>query len=269
MREVKIVKIGGSVITYKDRPYTVDYDSLANVARQLSKYVRDIGKPLIIIHGGGSFGHAAVKECGNKDSLDPLCASKVINAMMRLDSIFCDELIKLGLAVTPLPPHAVFYEVKDVKHPKGILKYDLSLIKYYIGVGVNPVLFGDVITVLSMDLSHSTFRVLSGDEIAWILAKELGIKEIIFVTRVGGLYTSDPHTSSSASLIRSISKSQLSEVVFAKPQGYDVTGGMEFKIRMGLELGIEGVKVKIVGYEGDNLYNSLVGLDFRGTTIWY
>ncbi len=267
---LKIVKIGGSVITYKDRPYTINSNALISIAEQVSRYVREYREPLLIIHGGGSFGHAAVSECIEKDGvLTSNCVAKVFQAMLSLNKVFCEYFVRFSIPIAPLQTHSIFYEVKHGDSSEIVCSLDV--IKLSINANLYPVLFGDVILVYNEEGNHRKywFRVLSGDEIAWLLTKALNAKELIFVTNVGGLYTSDPYTDRNAKLIRSISRKQLDSVSFSKPKGYDVTGGMELKVRLGIKLGIKGVVVKITDYKECNLYNSLVGIDFRGTIIWY
>jgi isopentenyl phosphate kinase len=52
-----IIKLGGSVITKKDKKYETDVETLCRIASYLS-----ISKPSVIVHGGGSFGHYIVNE---------------------------------------------------------------------------------------------------------------------------------------------------------------------------------------------------------------
>ncbi len=263
------MKIGGSVITYKDKPYTINSNALVSIAEQIGRYVRKYQEPLIIIHGGGSFGHAAVSECIEREgTLTSNCAARVFQAMLSLNKAFCEYLLKFNIPIAPLQTHSIFYEIENGGASEVVCSLDV--IKLFINANLYPILFGDVILVYNKkDHQRYNFRVLSGDEVAWLLTKALNAKELIFITNVGGLYTSDPYTNSNAKLIRSISREQLSKVIFSKPRGYDVTGGMELKVMLGIKFGVKGVIVKITDYKEDNLYNSLVGLDFRGTTIWY
>jgi len=48
-----LIKLGGSIITNKEKPLSPRIKTIENLAKNLKK----IDEPLIIVHGGGSFGH--------------------------------------------------------------------------------------------------------------------------------------------------------------------------------------------------------------------
>ncbi len=63
MDDLVFLKLGGSLITDKNQPYTIRLDKLAQVAREIKSALSRIPNlHLILGHGSGSFGHYAVKE---------------------------------------------------------------------------------------------------------------------------------------------------------------------------------------------------------------
>jgi len=59
---VTIIKFGGSLITEKNsRQRKIKYDVLEFLCEEIAA-VRD--EKIIIIHGGGSYGHPVAKKCG-------------------------------------------------------------------------------------------------------------------------------------------------------------------------------------------------------------
>ena len=55
---VIIIKLGGSLITNKNIPFSVDYNSINNIIKQIKNfYEQNTNSKLILVHGGGSFGH--------------------------------------------------------------------------------------------------------------------------------------------------------------------------------------------------------------------
>src|SRR5512144_2558166 len=63
MTELALLKLGGSLITDKTRPYTARIEKIADLAREIAAAKRtrpDL--PLLLGHGSGSFGHTAAKE---------------------------------------------------------------------------------------------------------------------------------------------------------------------------------------------------------------
>ena len=79
------MKLGGSVVTIKDKPLTPNRKTIVRLADEIQ---RANVKPLIIIHGGGSFGHTVAKEYeiagGYKNSRQLIGLSKTHQAMLAL-----------------------------------------------------------------------------------------------------------------------------------------------------------------------------------------
>ncbi len=255
----KIVKLGGSVITFKDRPMSIRYDVVRYLASELAYFLS--GYPdtrLVLIHGGGSFGHPVVHEClETRGEIDVECFSKTSYTMMSLNTYLIKELNDVGIKSVSIPPHTIF------RREVGRLTYESDLIRKYLMRGLTPVLYGDVI------LSNGSFEVISGDTIAWLLAKDLSVGELIFVTDVDGLFDKDPKKYADAKLIDFIHASSLAELTFSTNE-YDVTGSMGLKLVEGLKYDVRGVKVRVVnGLIRGNLYKSLVGGSTVGTVVEY
>ena len=48
-----LIKLGGSIITNKEKPLSPRRKTIDNILKQISK----IKEPVVIVHGGGSYGH--------------------------------------------------------------------------------------------------------------------------------------------------------------------------------------------------------------------
>ncbi|MFI5416812.1 MAG: gamma-glutamyl kinase, partial [Nitrososphaerales archaeon] len=48
-----LIKLGGSIITNKEKPLSPRISTIDKISKQLKK----IHEPIILVHGGGSFGH--------------------------------------------------------------------------------------------------------------------------------------------------------------------------------------------------------------------
>ncbi|MEM4752154.1 MAG: isopentenyl phosphate kinase [Sulfolobales archaeon] len=255
----KVVKLGGSIITFKDRPMSIRYDVIKFLASELAEFLKNYPNVrLVLIHGGGSFGHYTVRECLNtKGEIDVSCFSKTSYVMTMLNTYLVKEFINAGLKPVSIPPHVIF------RREGGQLIYEPGLIVEYLMRGFMPVLYGDVI------LGDQVFEVLSGDTIAWLVAKDLGAKELIFATDVDGLFDKDPKKYLDAKLIEFIRADDLTNLNFSTSD-YDVTGSMMLKLMDGLKYGVKGVKVRIInGLVSGNLYKSLVGSSTVGTVVEY
>ena len=259
--DLTILKLGGSVITKKDEPLTPNLQAIKRLAEEIS---RADFKPLIIIHGGGSYGHPVAKKYripeGFKDDSQLLGVSETHEAMVTLNRLFVENFLKYNLPVFSLPPSSFFLTKKG-----RIQKFDERILRVTLTLGLIPVFYGDVV----FDIERG-FAILSGDQIASALAIRLNAKRIIMGIDVDGLYDSDPKKNPSARLLSDISLKDLANLMkhVGGSQGLDVTGGMLGKI-LELKAAVEhGVDALIVNAPSpDNIYKSLKGEDVVGTWI--
>ncbi len=95
---MRILKLGGSVITHKDQYFTPDME---NITRLADEVAQSKTQPLIIVHGAGSFGHPVAKKHSISDGLknnDQLIGfSETHQAMTRLNQIIVDTLLEAGV----------------------------------------------------------------------------------------------------------------------------------------------------------------------------
>ena len=73
MSKLIFLKLGGSLITDKERPRTPRLDTLRDLSTQIAAArARDPNLLLLIGHGSGSFGHVVAKKYATRDGLQPL-----------------------------------------------------------------------------------------------------------------------------------------------------------------------------------------------------
>ena len=257
---MKIVKIGGSAISDKGKPFSIKFNVLSTIMNDIAEYVKSVSTNLVIIHGGGSFGHPIVYECIKSMGIDSRCFSITSEAMIALNLIIISELLSRGVNAVSIPPHTICKAINDE------FKCDMSIVKDYLSRGIIPVLYGDVV----LSESNLGFKVISGDVISWILTKELNASTLIFVTDVEGLYTKDPKKYPDASLINRLSKNELTNIALSTSDNVDVTGGMLSKLLLGIKLNVSDVMVIIINADRKGkLFNALTGHEIRGTIVWY
>ena len=255
------MKLGGSVITIKEKPYTANFDAIKRLAGEIQ---RANVKPLVTIHGGGSYGHIAaakyhIKE-GYRDASQIMGFSKTHQAMTTLNKLVVDALIDHDIPAFGMPPSS-FTLMKRGE----IWILGMEALKEAIKKGLVPVLYGDV----AFDLDKG-FNILSGDKIAGFLAVRLDAKRIIMAVDVDGILTDDPKLEPCAKLIPHITLSEL-EILQAKigeSRNSDVTGGMPGKMsELAGPVGC-GVEALIVNaLKPNNIYKALRGEKIIGTKI--
>ena len=60
MKEIVLIKYGGSIITDKTKPLSIDYSIINKLNHQI-KEILQMGLSVIVGNGGGSFGHYYAK----------------------------------------------------------------------------------------------------------------------------------------------------------------------------------------------------------------
>jgi len=100
-----VLKLGGSVITDKEKPLTPNLKAIERLADEISKAKVT---PLILIHGGGSFGHPFAEQyeiaSGYFDSSQILGFSQTHLAMTLLNSWVMEALITHNIAAVEVHP---------------------------------------------------------------------------------------------------------------------------------------------------------------------
>ena len=90
------LKLGGSLITDKSKPFTVNWSALETAAKSIG----EIDDRLIVGHGGGSFGHFVAKEYeGFVEGF-----FKAREAMAKLNNIVVSSLIAKNIYAVGFPP---------------------------------------------------------------------------------------------------------------------------------------------------------------------
>ena len=256
-----IVKLGGSVITLKKQPYTPNLSVIKRLSREIKQADR---KSLIIIHGGGSYGHPLAREYnimeGIKDQRQLIGFSKTRQAMMVLNKMIVDSLIQQNVPTVSVQPSAFI-----LTNQGRISEINISIIERMLRINLIPLLYGDA--VLDETLG---FSILSGDQIVSNLAIKFKVNQIIFCVDVDGLFNEDPKKNPNANLIEEIKLDELKNSInsVGKARTTDVTGGMFGKIVELIPAVESGIKVKIINAKKVNrLYKALKNEKVKGTEI--
>lgn len=219
--ETLVVKLGGSVVTEKDEPETVDRDALADAAHALGQF----DGSLVVVHGGGSFGHhhAAERAVSTSDGTrDANGALAIHGAMAELNRVVVDALQDEDVSALPVHPLST-----ASRNDGGELALRTMQITMMLEEGFVPVLHGDVVTHEGEGVT-----VLSGDELVVELAPTVGADRVGVCSTVPGVLDGDD-----AVIERIEAFDDVADVLGAS-DATDVTGGMAGKIRALLGLGV-------------------------------
>jgi isopentenyl phosphate kinase len=245
-RRLSAIKLGGSLISFKERALTVNYEGIDNVARQLRKVLLEkSAERLILVHGGGSFGHYFAKRYSLSEVVkvsEPKGISQTSFAMIKLHSVILERLEKHGLPCkTLLAPSIV-----DSKN-RTLTTFGKEKLRDIVESGLIPISFGDVL------VSAKGSCIISGDLIIESIARSIPLDRVIFAMDVDGIYTS----SDRQQLISELSDER---AVSTSSSRYDVTGGIKAKIETGYTIARMGTSVFYLnGSKQRRLQNLLLG----------
>ena len=250
MAPVTLAKLGGSVITDKTKPFSFR----AEVVSALGEEIAASHERVVLVHGGGSFGHPVAKEYGLTSgaySRGGEGVSKTRDAMYALNQLVCRALMGAGVETYPFAPFDLLVS-SNGEHARSWLRNLLSS-------GLSPVTFGDVSSY------PRGFRILSGDTIMHELAKVLRPVRCVFALDVDGVYRGR-EKEKAGNLLRTISASQMSKLKV--DLGDDATGGMKLKLQVAGKIASLGTSVSFVsGFRRAEFAKALRGLDFYGTMV--
>ncbi len=261
MKDLIMVKLGGSLITDKSKPYTVRHDVLNRLAREIRE---SDNKNLIVAHGQGSFGHQPAHEYQiqkgiiNEKSYRGL--SIVQDVAAKLNRIVVEAFIKIGLNAITVQPSC-----SAVCKNGRIIEWDLAPIEQMLKHSQLPVPYGDI----GFDLAKGCC-IISADEIMNYFARNMRAKRVIMVGKVDGVMTADPNKDRNAKLIPKITIKNYSKIKssLTGSDGVDVTGGMLSKVESILELAKFGIESDIInGDKPGYLKRALMGEKGLGTMI--
>lgn len=251
-----IIKLGGSAITkkyVKDFPLSIDgikkradeYIRAGDIKRhgkEIYEAVKESDCQLILINGAGPFGHYLV------DKKQPL---EVVHDSVKYLNKKVIEYLDNNLEIESLAPLYMCkwkdgnFDVRNLWEEGKRILSDGKILSTY----------GDML--------HG-YKVISGDDLAVLLAESWRADKIIMAIDVDGVYNKHPRNKD-AKLIKTIySDENIDDIVF-EDTTTDVTGSLKGKVR---KLQSSKIKSQIInGLVEGNVKAALLGDESIGTII--
>jgi isopentenyl phosphate kinase len=254
-----LIKIGGSVATYKERPVSANYSAIAGFSKALS-LIKEV--PIILVHGGGSFGHYWSLKYNmhtRPDNYDIHGISVVHESMIYLNQVIVNSLIKNGLN-----PYLVSaFGLTTGRRP---LTTKIRQLYTMAQTGLLPVTFGDAIHI-----NNGNYSILSGDVMMTMISRILNPSRVIFAVNTDGVYNNKKSRRTIRELTRGdIINSQLFSSETNSQTAADITGGMARKVKEALRISSRGIDVMIVnGLKAERITEAILSgpENFQGTVI--
>ena len=258
MESATVVKLGGSSITDKSKECTPNLESIYNAADDIASYHR----PLIILHGGGSYAHPIVRRARLQSGVTARFQLRHISEtelhLDELTRIIGVSLLRRGKPFVPIRPMSFM-----TLNGGQIGRYFFEPIIKALKLGLVPLINGDLV----FDEQRGC-GVVSADRIASMLGEKLNISRVLFGCDVDGVFTENPKTSKKAKLIEVVSKKNYLGVLsmLERTRSSDATGSMLGKVREAISLARHGQTCYIFNMKREHaLRDALNGVVSRGT----
>lgn len=276
MKQLVFIKLGGSLITDKTKPYTPLLEVIDDLASQIATTLRtQPNLRLVIGHGAGSFGHVAASEYKTRDGYprpSPLIHrerdeseenywrgfAEVWYQASALNRYVMDALHKAGVRAIALPPSS-----SVIASNGKVAVWETTPISMALAAGLVPVVFGDVVFD---EVRGGT--ILSTENLFAFLVKAFDPERILLAGLEDAVWEDFPTRTRKIERITPRIFEEIQHGV-GKSVSADVTGGMEAKVKEMLELAQEnpGLKIQIFsGGEPGNISRALSG-ELLGTEI--
>jgi len=266
--KLTVLKLGGSLLTDKSKPYTPRTEVMKSVCEEIRRCMNEgLLDSLILIQGVGSFGHPPVLEYnlhrGFKGSEQLMPLSNTQSTVGKFRAMLVEQLQQADIPVCLMYPSSMI-----VAEKMKMSRYFFEPLRGFLSIGMVPLLGGDILIDTVMG-----FSVGSGDQMAVLIAKELKAKRVIFASDVGGIFGSDPKTDPDAKVYSEIDIGEIERTLeeMGKSTVIDASGAMKGKLRSLiparplLEAGLEVSVISMM--ESGNLTDYLKGKTSKSTQI--
>jgi isopentenyl phosphate kinase len=257
---VFIVKLGGSVISYKNEYCAANTAVIHEFGRVIRAHWSELGGRLIIVLGGGSYGSGVAHRYNLQDSSQPwelgdlsLVTMKMFELLSLVTEIFRQE------GVPCFPFQASGYLTSRDGKPERFL---IEPIRHALSMGLLPILAGDLI----FD-EEKGFVIFSSDWLPELFVGTLPLRRVVMLTNVAGIMD---YSSDKARVVPRITNENYESVLnYTGPsKQQDISGGMKNKLKALLNISAMGVESVICdGREPPMLIPALFDPSPAGTVI--
>ncbi|MGB9706513.1 MAG: isopentenyl phosphate kinase [Microgenomates group bacterium] len=264
MKDLILIKLGGSLITDKNKPYTPRPRVISRLAKEIKKAL-DLGIKIIVSHGSGSFGHTLASKYGTADGIkrkkdvyglclvqqDAIAINRIVNQIFLQNKISCLSFV---------PSSFSFAQNKKLK------AIFVEPIVAALKLNIIPIVFGDIILDEKLGCCIFSGEVTLDNLSEGLQKRGFKTRKVIQCGTTDGVYDEKGQT------IPLITPKNFEKIkkALGGAAGTDVTGGMLHKVEESLKMARLGIVVYIInGKIKDNLYKAIVSRPKFGTLITY
>lgn len=254
--EIVLLKLGGSLITDKDLPYTPRLDLIGRLAQEIKTALSSHPElTLILGHGSGSFGHVEAQKHGTRNGVHTpsqwMGFAEVRFQAAALNRFIMQALLDAGVPAIAFPPSSCL-----VSSHGHVTSHQFVPLHKALQARLLPVIYGDVV----FDEQRGG-TILSTEEVFRFLTAQFSPGRILLAGMEAGVWQDFP---ARTRLVKQIQVSDYEKMRdgIQGSASTDVTGGMKTKVEDMLVLiqQTEGLTVQIFSAEPPgNLKRALQG----------
>ena len=262
--EIFLLKLGGSLLTDKNKPFSIRED----VAKSAVLQIIDANEKLILIHGGGSFGHPLAKKYSISKGFDTSVPNQILGlaethqSMNKFNSYLINLFLEKNYPALSIQASSIF-----IKEFQDISTHSIDIIETALDLNILPILYGDII----LD-KQGSFSIISGDQIIFKLCENLKkyhVLKVIFTMEMDGLYVIDKNNNENCILATECYSDELESLELADlGQKIDVTGGIENKLNSIKQICKYNIPVQLInGLKEGYIHKSLKNQKINCTNV--
>ena len=257
------LKLGWSLITDKNQPYTPRLEIISSLAKEIASALREQTElQLVLGHGSGSFGHQAASLHRTRDGVEGKEAwqgfGEVWFQASSLNRLVVEALRNEGMPVVTISPFSCV-----TARGGRVVDWNISPIINSLEHQLVPIIHGDVI--FDKVLGGT---ILSTEELFLHLGEKMKPRRILLAGREAGVWKDFPQRES---MLEVMTPGEFQKHISSlrESKSVDITGGMQTKVSAMLRLVklVPGLEVRIFsGEQSGNVQRALRG-ESLGTMI--
>ncbi len=220
MSECIFIKIGGSFITDKTTPNSLNATRIRTVASGISAALKQKEFDIVLGHGAGAYGHISAREFNAQAGVHPEFGwegfHRIRQDMSAMNASFVQLCREEGLSPITVQPSAVITASAGTIHT-----IHTNVIEKLLKFNQIPLIHGDIVVD-----NVQGFTIASTEEIVTRLAPRLHFHRVIMISDVPGVLNTE------GNVIPEINHRNMAQVIkqLKGSKGIDVTGGMKSKV---------------------------------------
>lgn len=264
-KKIVILKLGGGLLTDKSKPFFIREDIAQSTVQQIIK----ANEKLILVHGGGSFGHPLAMKYKISQGLNASVPNQILGltethqAMVKFNSFLTNLFLEREYPAFSVQSSSIFFQ-----ESQKISTHSVNIIEAALDLNILPILYGDII----LD-DKGSFSIMSGDQLIFKLCEKLqnyNVTKVIFATETDGIFLEVIEDGKEIiKLAPIINVNELESLNLASlGQKIDVTGGIEGKINSIKKICKFNIPVQLInGLKEGYVFKSLKNKELNCTNI--